>query len=181
MKWITYLQQVQLVIKKKKGKENKVTDCRSCSPTTTLNNVMKTCGYNFIEWIALNDPSYLDFTYPHNSLTQGLHAIIFHLFDKLLFRLGHLYVSSKAPCSYLTWETHYFKIVGQFEAAKTLVILATLLLATHITIFSNKSSFASPTTLSRVPTKLGLYTPLLPQETINTNILSRLLATTHQR
>ena len=53
MKWISYLQQFELVIKHRKGKANTVADCLSWPPVASLLTVWSMHGYYTITWPRL--------------------------------------------------------------------------------------------------------------------------------
>jgi hypothetical protein len=54
----------------------------------------------------------------------GANSVIanFHLQDRLLFHLGHLYVPSRERMK-LILEAHHSRVVGNFGVEKTMVVL----------------------------------------------------------
>jgi hypothetical protein len=92
-KWSTYLQQFHLNIKYKTRSTNRVVDCLSRPPVAELTKVLHSCRHEASGWPQLykTDP---DFATTCQMLDTGMPVTDFHLQDKLLCHLGHLYVPS---------------------------------------------------------------------------------------
>ena len=120
-KWSTYLQQLHLNIKYKKGSTNNVVDCLSRPPIMALTTVLNSCGQETFDWPLLykSDP---EFGHTYQNLLEGQHVPDFHLQDGLLCHLGHLCVLS-SECAKMIWEAHYSRVARHSKVQKTMVVL----------------------------------------------------------
>jgi hypothetical protein len=152
-KWSTYLQQFHLNIKYKICISNCVTDCLSRPPVATLTAVLHSYGHETLEWPQLyqQDP---DFATTYQLL--GTCAIVtdFHIQDKILCHLSHLYVPAREHAK-LIWEAHYSRVADHFGIEKTVVILQK-----HFYWPKSISNPALPVPLPSRPSRRKAYTPL---------------------
>ena len=120
-KWSTYMQQFHLNIKYKKGSTNRVVDCLSRPPVAALTTVLNSCGHETSAWPQLygNDP---DIAPIYQSLCAGTPVTDFHLQERLLCHLVHLYVPSSERAK-MIWEAHYSRVAGHFGIEKTVAVL----------------------------------------------------------
>jgi hypothetical protein len=83
--------------------------------------MLHSCGHESYEWpqIYQQDP---DFSTTYQLLGTGVNATDFHIYDRLLFHLGHLCVPA-SECAKMIWESHYCQMAGDFGVEKTLVVL----------------------------------------------------------
>jgi hypothetical protein len=104
-KWSTYLQQFHLNIKYKTGHTNRVVDCLSRPPVTTLTTVLDSCSHETSGWPQLYeiDPN---FATTYQILGANIVVDNFYLQDGLLCHLGHIYVPSSEKVK-LIWEAYY--------------------------------------------------------------------------
>lgn len=120
-KWSTYLQQLHLNIKYKKGITNRVADCLSQPPVAALTMVLNSCDHEASGWLQLYD-SDPEFSPTYRALYVGTPVADFHLQDGLLCRLGHICVPSSERAK-LIWEVHYSRVAGHFGTEKTIAVL----------------------------------------------------------
>jgi hypothetical protein len=120
-KWSIYLHQFHLNIKYKTCISNHVTDCLSRPPLAALTTVLHSCGHETLQWPQLyqQDPN---FTTTYQLLGTCATVTDFHIQDRLLCQLVHIYVSV-SECSKLIWEAHYSRVAGHFGIEKTVVVL----------------------------------------------------------
>jgi hypothetical protein len=92
-KWSTYLQQFHLNIKYKIRSTNRVADCLSRPPVTTLTTVLESYDHETSGWPQLYETD-LDFATTYQMLGAKEVVDNFHLQDGLLCHLGHICVPS---------------------------------------------------------------------------------------
>jgi hypothetical protein len=90
-KWSTYVQQFHLNIKYKIENTNHVIEFLSQPLVGALTIVLHSCGHEASEWPQLyqQDP---EFTTTYHLSGTGTNVTDFHIQDRLLCHLGHLYV-----------------------------------------------------------------------------------------
>jgi hypothetical protein len=78
-------------------------------------------GHEAYEWLQLyqQDPY---FTTTYQLLGTGATVTDFHIQDRLLCHLVHLYVPT-SECEKLIWEAHYSQMARHFGVEKTVVLL----------------------------------------------------------
>jgi hypothetical protein len=110
-----------LNIKYKKGSTNRVDDCITWPPVTTLTIVLNSYGHETFGWSQLyaSDP---DFATTYQAMSTGTLVSNFHLQDRLLCHFGHPFVPSSDHAK-LIWEAHYSWMAGQFGVDKMVVVL----------------------------------------------------------
>ena len=159
-KWSTYLQQFHLNIKYKKGSTNRVADCLSWPPVTTLTTVFNYCGHETSGWFQLytNDPK---FSTTYQAMSTCTLDANFHLQDGLLCHLDHLYVPSR-ECANLILESHYSQVAGHFGVYKMVVMLQKYFY--WMKLQQDVSKYIRSCTACAIAKstikKQGLYTPL---------------------
>jgi hypothetical protein len=86
-----------------------------------LTTVLHSYGHEASEWthLCLQD---LDFTTTYQLLGTSMIVIDFHIQDRLLCHLGHLYVPTRERAK-IIWEAHYSRMVGHFCMEKTMAVL----------------------------------------------------------
>jgi hypothetical protein len=87
----------------------------------TLTTMLHSYGHEASEWpqIYQQDP---DFATTYQLLGTGETVTYFHIQDKLLFHLGHLFVPTREH-EKMIWEAHYSRVVGHFGVEKIVVVL----------------------------------------------------------
>jgi hypothetical protein len=83
--------------------------------------VLHSCGHEASEWPQLyeQDP---DFATTYQLLGIGAIIIDFHIHDRLLCHLGHLYVPTREREN-LIWESHYSRVARHFGVEKIVAVL----------------------------------------------------------
>jgi hypothetical protein len=87
----------------------------------SLTTVLHSCGHEASEWPQLyqQDP---EFTTTYQLLGTGTNVTDFHIQDRILCHLGHLYVPKREHAN-LIWEAHYSQMAGHFGMEKTVAVL----------------------------------------------------------
>jgi hypothetical protein len=87
----------------------------------TLTTVLDSCDHETSRWHHLYeiDP---DFTTTYQMLGTNSVVANFHLQDKLLCHMGHLYIPSSERAK-MIWEAHYSRVAGHFSVEKTVAVL----------------------------------------------------------
>ena len=92
-KWSTYLKQLHLNIKYKKGSTNQIIDFLSRPPIASLTTVLNSFDHKTSGWPQLYESDH-EFSPICQSLYVGTPMENFHLQEGLLFHLVHLWVPS---------------------------------------------------------------------------------------
>jgi hypothetical protein len=145
--------------------------------------MLHSCGHETFEWpqIYQQDPY---FATTCQILGTGATVTNFHIHDRLLCHLGHLYVPTIEHAK-LIWESHYSRVAGHFCMEKTMVILQKKNYWPKLRHDVSKyiRSFTSCDISKPTIKKQGLYTPLPtpknPSESISMDYMSGLLSTKH--
>jgi hypothetical protein len=86
-----------------------------------LTTVLHSYAHEAFEWPQLYQQD-LDFTTTYHLLGTGANVTDFHIQDRLLSHLVHLYVPTSEHAK-LIWESHYSRVAEHFGMEKTMVIL----------------------------------------------------------
>ena len=126
----------------------------------SLTTVLHSCRHEESEWPQLYQQD-LDFNTTYHLLGTGGTVTDFHIQDRLLCHLGHLYVPTR-QCAKLIWESHYSRVVGHFGVEKIVVILQKHFYWSKVRLDLNKCIRSYTACAISKPTikKQGLYTPL---------------------
>jgi hypothetical protein len=86
-----------------------------------LTTMLHSCGHEASEWPQLyqQDP---DFATTYQLLVTCMNVTNFHIQDKILCHMGHLYVPASEH-EKMIWEAHYSNMVGHFGVEKTVAFL----------------------------------------------------------
>jgi hypothetical protein len=87
----------------------------------TLTTVLHSCGHEASEWTQLCQ-QHPEFATTYQLLGIGTSVTNFHIQDRLLCHLGHLYVPTSEHAK-LIWEAHYSWMAGHFGVEKIVVVL----------------------------------------------------------
>jgi hypothetical protein len=156
----------------------------SVSPlVAALTTVLQSHGHEASEWpqIYQQDP---DFTTTYRLLGTGTTFTDFHIQDKLLCHLGHLYVPT-SECAKLIWEAHYSQVAGHFGIEKNVVVLQKKNYWPKLRQDVSKYIiFCTAYVIAKtIIKKQGLYMPLpileKPWESISMDYMSGLSSTKH--
>jgi hypothetical protein len=100
---------------------NHVSYCLSRPPVAAPTTVLHYFGHEAFEWPQLyqHDP---DFTTTYQLLGTDTNITDFHIQDRILCHLGHLYVLTREHEN-IIWEAHYSQMAGHFGMEKTMVVL----------------------------------------------------------
>jgi hypothetical protein len=183
-KWSTYLQKFHINIKYKTCISNHVVDCLGQPPVAALTTVLHSCGHEKSEWPQLYQQD-LNFTTTYQLLGTGATVTDFHIQDKLLSHLGHLYGPTR-ECENLIWEAHYSQVVGHFGIENNVAILQKHFYWPKLRLDVSKyiRSFTAYAISKLTIKKQGLYTPLAipkkPWESISMDYMSGFPSTRYE-
>jgi hypothetical protein len=86
-----------------------------------LTIVLHSCGHETLEWSQLYQQD-RNFATTYQLLGTGTIITNFHIQDRLLCHLEHLYVPTSERAK-LIWEAHYSWVAGHFGVEKNVVVL----------------------------------------------------------
>ncbi|KAL0411708.1 UNVERIFIED_CONTAM: Transposon Ty3-G Gag-Pol polyprotein [Sesamum latifolium] len=120
-KWVEFIESFPYVIKRKKDKENIVTDAlsRRCALLSILD--AKILGFEFIKDLYAND---VDFDEVFGNCSPSIGWDKFYLHDGFLFRANQLCVPNCSIRLLLMKEAHFGGLMGHFGISKTLGVLS---------------------------------------------------------
>jgi hypothetical protein len=179
-KWSTYLQQFHLNIKYKTGSTNQA-HFLSRPPVMALTTVLDSCSHETYGSPRIYETD-IDFANTYQILGENAVVDNFHLQDRLLCHLGHIYVPSSER-SKMIWESHYSWVAGHFGIEKIVAMLQKHLYWPKLRQRVSKYiRFCTAYAIAKLTTKKhGMYTPLptpdKPWESISMDYMSGLPST----
>jgi hypothetical protein len=160
-RWMGFLQQFHLVIKYKKGIQNKVADMLSRPPTNASIVIQQSplVHTSYVEEYTKDE----DFKEVYESLRHGYQneELNYHIDDKLLYHLGKICIPQSERVHVIR-EAHTSLISGHFGVGKTIAQLQKCCYWPRMnkTVSKYVKSCVMCATSKPSNRKLGLYTPL---------------------